>query len=111
MDHLVDPLFLGRSKQIEGPSGVAFKERFGVGNAPIDVGLRCKVHHDICILQSLSGESVVGEIPLDKSIARVPPETLDIGRIASGAFEVYVGDSEILSGLDHVMDEIASYET
>lgn len=83
---------------------------FWVGYAPIDVGLRRKVHYDVCFLESLADERVLSKISSDKPIPRVLSEFPNIGLIATYPFEVYVGDSQVLPGLDYVMDEIASNE-
>ena len=110
MHDLVDVSLLGCSKEVESAFGVALKEWFGVGDASVHMSLRCKIHHYPPVFQNLAYERIIGNIPFHESVTSVPLELSDVSRIASKPLEIHVCDSEISSGMDHMMDKVASDE-
>src|SRR5437899_5999746 len=110
MHHLVDTPLMGCSKKIERSLDVTLKEWFRIRYASVHMSLRCKIHHYPRVFQNLAYERIIGNIPFHESVTGVPLELSDVSRIASKPLEIHVCDSEISSGMDHMMDKVASDE-
>jgi hypothetical protein len=108
---LSDSVFLNSSKEIESSSSVTFEEWFRVRDASINVSLRCKVHNNVRILQTPTGTGIVSKVSFQEPVVQVSFEVSDVRRIASRPSAVQIGDSQVGTGPNHVMNEIAPDET
>src|SRR5439155_25763798 len=110
MHEFVDISLIGCSKQIEGSRSVALEEWCRIGDASVDMSLRCKIHHYPSIFYNLASECVVGNVAFHESITGIPLEFSNVSRVASKSHEVYICDSKIWMGLNHMMDKVAPDE-
>jgi hypothetical protein len=82
-------------KEIEGASGIAFKEGFRLGYAPVDMSLGSEVDHEVSILEHVPYKRIVCQVSLDGTVSGVSLKLLDVCRIAPHQMSIYICDYEI----------------